>query len=85
MLGANGQLVEPEEGKRAKESHEETANTRTYPASGLTYGDNTPTAASTVYIDGKIIGYNGVLARWLSLCLEVEEALRIAKEEEGRK
>ena len=57
-----------------RSSHEETANTRTYPASGLTYGDNTPTVASMVYIDGKsqvtkvflLDGYLSVL-RWKKL------------------
>ena len=37
-----------------RSSHGETANTTTYPASGLTYGDNTPTAASKVYIEGSL-------------------------------
>ena len=57
---------------------------KTYPASGLTYGDNTPTAASTVYIEGKHRLQRRSCSVMLSLCLEVEEALRSAKEEEGR-
>ena len=31
-----------------------------------------------------LTGYNGVQARWLSLCPEEEEALRSAMEGEGR-
>ena len=35
-------------------------------------------------ISMNLTGYNGGQARWLSLCLEEEGALRSAKEEEGK-
>ena len=56
-MGAEGQLLVPEEGIRTKANTEEqqehehdTKHTAIYPTSGLTEGDNTPTAASMVYM-----------------------------------
>ena len=46
MMGANWTTVETGGGKtRFDSAHEEHKHTSMYPASGLTEGDNTPTAA----------------------------------------
>ena len=63
MLGAGRTLGEPEEGsalprarwndeqnERAPRTQARHKHTAIYPASGLTEGDNTPTAASMVYM-----------------------------------
>ena len=60
MMGAGRTLGEPEEGsalprarKNCTNAHTNTNSTKhtaIYPASGLTEGDNTPTAASMVYM-----------------------------------